>query len=296
MDTPNPELMHFYGTDLYYLEKCGAFRDVLRLAAPIGWMGLVAHNQQEEERHRQEAEAMNLAIRAAEAERMRPTLQGFFGHGIPRQPAPEDYSDPEEATQALGKFAERVGRSMARREMVKAAVGQLMGDIQAPSRQAQTLPAMYLPKPAQQTAVMRTAAPAAPAAPVSTLGVGGPYRTMPGEPLNTPPSMKLNPPKGKAEQVVQSFKPTASGPRVPKPGAPNVKFNVPGGPKKPWISGATKLKGLGVLGAAGLAYGGYKLINKAKQKMDEPHMGGQAWGQTAPPVFTGISEYSHPVY
>jgi hypothetical protein len=334
MGTPNPELMHVYGTDAYYLEKVGAFKDVLQMAAPAAWMGLLAHNHAEEERHRAEAEALNLAMRQAEAERMRPTLQGFYGHDVPRPPAQEDLSDPFIAINALEgslkvssafdltKFAEGLGRSLARREMAKAAAGGMME---------------------HQFRVNAQGAPAAPAAPAPRPPAGGPYRTAgvvppsvppvasaPPAPIPTPaaatatgPITSIKDPRFQAAPghiageglsdfatspwakdapklqaraakagVVPTFTPTAGAPHPPVPTAGLRPPKV----SKPWISTSTKLKGLGVLGIGALAYGGYKLMNKAKQKMEEPHHGGHTWGRENRPLFTGVGEYSHPVY
>lgn len=332
MDTPNPELMHAYGTDAYYLEKVGAFKDVLRLAAPAAWMGLLAHNHAEEERHRAEAEAMNMAMRQAEAERMRPMLQGFFGHDVPRPPAQEDLSDPSLAINALEgslkvssvrdltKFAEGLGRSLARREMAKAAAGGMMehqfrvnaqGAPAAPSTPAPRPPtggpyrtAGVVPPsvPSPVSAPVQAPIPPAPTGPTGPItSIKDPrFQAAPGhiagEGLSefgtSPWQSKANPKAAAKAGVVPTFTPTAGAPHPPttglRPPTPKV--------SKPWISGKTIGKGLGLAGIAALTYGGYKLINKGKQKMEEHHPSRIAWGQQAPALYTGVGEYAHPVY
>lgn len=127
MNTPNPELMHLYGTDAYYLEKVGALPDVLKKLAPAAWLGFLVHEQHREEELKQQAAILNMLAREAEAERMAPVLQGFYGHDVPRNPGPSDQTDPSIAIRALQNaklshvlspnvIAERVGASLAVKE------------------------------------------------------------------------------------------------------------------------------------------------------------------------------------
>jgi hypothetical protein len=341
VNTPDPELMHLYGTDVHYLEKVGAFKDVLRLAAPVAWLGLLAHNRSEDEQQRREAALLTAAMRVAEAERMRPALEGFYGRGVPRPPAPENYEDPQVAIDELESFGKLssvvkgVGRSLALLEMRKLAVpNEWAPQIGMPNNSRNAATSV---QPVVRGGPYRTPAPQPPAEAVQRVVRGGPapapqpstsmrinpnagpitsihdprFQAAPGfvageglSDFNTSPwaanAPKLQQRAAKAG-MTSTFTPTPGAPhptsglpRAPKPGVP--KPGVPKAGGKPWISGKTIGKGLGVLGIAGLAYGGYKLLNKAKQTAETHQYGNKAWGQQRPALYTGVGEYGHPVY
>lgn len=79
MSGPNPELMHQYGTDAYYLEKTGNLPAALSVAAPLAFLGLAGHEHRRTQRLQQEAELMNQLFRHAEHRRMAQTTAGFGG-------------------------------------------------------------------------------------------------------------------------------------------------------------------------------------------------------------------------
>lgn len=107
--TPDSELMHVYGTDLYFLEKSGAI-PAGSLLAMTGLASLVAGmaDKSHQDHLLAEAEAMNVRLQALEAARMSPVIAGFTGKTASL--------DPE-----LQKIAEDIGMRLAD-EMEKEAI------------------------------------------------------------------------------------------------------------------------------------------------------------------------------
>lgn len=65
-----------------------------------------------------------------------------------------------------------------------------------------------------------------------------------------------------------------------------------GAKKKPWISGATKVKATIGLGAIGAGYVGLKGAQTARDYMMLPSHGGGRWGHGTP-VPTGVNRYGY---
>lgn len=103
METPHPELMEFYGTDIYFLEKSGALSlgqlTALQVAAPAAFMAVASSDKAHREKLLAEAEAMNQAFRWVEKRRMAAVSAGFKGASA---------LSPE-----LTKVAEGIGRRLA---------------------------------------------------------------------------------------------------------------------------------------------------------------------------------------
>lgn len=85
MTGPNPELMHLYGTDAYYLEKIGALPLGLRMLGGAASMALFHADRKHQEELLAQAALMNRLMRRAEAARMQGVAAGFAGAGVPRQ-------------------------------------------------------------------------------------------------------------------------------------------------------------------------------------------------------------------
>lgn len=117
---PNTQLMELYGTDEYYLEKCGAIPPgalrALKVLAPVAFLGLMAADRKHQKDLVAEAEMMNQMFRAAEAERMAPIRESF---GLPSKSA------------SVEDIAEETGRWMAKRAGIggeaMAALGKVFG-------------------------------------------------------------------------------------------------------------------------------------------------------------------------
>jgi hypothetical protein len=72
-----------------------------------------------------------------------------------------------------------------------------------------------------------------------------------------------------------------------------AKYTPPTPAKKKWISTGTKAKiGLGLVGA-GVAYGGYKGLQSARDYMGKPIQGGQRYGKYGPQVAHQVSQYGY---
>ncbi len=102
MNTPNPELMHLYGTDEFYLAKVGSIPTAGRLLAGAAWMGASHLEAQRVDRMLAEAEAMNEELRMRQHERMAPVIAGFKGASA----VPPHFLE-------LVKVADAIGRAVA---------------------------------------------------------------------------------------------------------------------------------------------------------------------------------------
>jgi len=101
VSSPNPELMHLYGTDVYYLEKTGQLPLLAKVLGTAAGFGLYLHDRKHVQQLLEDAEQENQLLRAEEARRMHHVEQAIRGTGgIPYRsrplppPASEDLNIP----------------------------------------------------------------------------------------------------------------------------------------------------------------------------------------------------------
>ncbi len=120
MDGPNPELMHLYGTDAYYLEKTGQMPGLVRGLAGAAGYGLYQHDKKHVEELLAEAELMNQRLRMVEAAKVQGVAAGFEGRAPLPRGIPMPGLGPELGTMGLMKGgsafggAEKVASAMGR--------------------------------------------------------------------------------------------------------------------------------------------------------------------------------------
>jgi hypothetical protein len=141
VSSPNPELMHLYGTDVYYLEKTGQLPLLAKALGTAAGFGLYLHDRRHVQQLMEDAEQENQLLRAEEARRMHHVEDAIRGTGgIPFRsrplppPASEDLNIPapmgdpvmlrfeRDVSDEMAKgssvdmrtVAEQVGASMAR--------------------------------------------------------------------------------------------------------------------------------------------------------------------------------------
>ena len=104
MNSPNAQLMDLYGTDEYYLEKCGAIPagalKALQVIAPTAFLMSEKKGRENQEKMLAEAEMLNQMFRQVEHERMSPIMESL---GMP----------PKQASAKSIELAEELGRNMA---------------------------------------------------------------------------------------------------------------------------------------------------------------------------------------
>jgi len=154
MNRPNAALMELYGTDDIFKEKVAGMPPLSgRIAASLLSRTMLMNRRLAEERHRQEAMAMNAQFRMIEHEMMRPELQNLEHSHVPMfVPAGSDLpAGWDEGMVRLASIAADTGRDMA-----KLALGM-------PPRTPSVMPTNFGGKPT----------PLRPATPVPTNAIPG---------------------------------------------------------------------------------------------------------------------------
>lgn len=325
MSEPNTALMELYGTDAYYLQKCGAISPAayaaLRALAGTAGFALARSDEARREQLLLEAQLMNQRFRRLQAERMRATVEGFGG--------PYDAAAAVKVSSALDprlvKIAEDLGRRLAQEEMDKEAlnIGQIAGGgkklwgglVGAVGRATQQV-GRKVTGMGSTGRMMRAGAevPQAKLPAVQRVGQAitgqGNVAIRRGQDLQqagTAQVAKASVPKW--ERAVEGATPTAApaagapyrtAAPTPTPTAPAVGA-APAAPapqpaKKPLLGTGAKI-GLGLLGAGaigGTAYLGGKGVTSARDYMMVPStMGGQTWGGYGPSPVHNVNQYGY---
>lgn len=257
MEGPNPELMHAYGTDQYYLEKAGALPPVARLVAPLASMALFAADSRHLARQQAEAEAMNQAFRMIQQQEMAQTVQGF-----------KVASDRQAELQ---KVAEELGRELAHEMNKEALVGAnligrgLLAAGKGLGRAGKSL-GWGATGNIGRGGLSEAAGGAMRRLGIKTRQVGS---SMTKAPAAAAPAATTAATAGGMQQAAQT--------------------------SKPLISTGTKLKaGLG-LGLLGTGYAGYKGLQTARDYMMQP-TGMTRWGRYGPAPMHNVNQYGQASY
>jgi hypothetical protein len=304
MDQPNPALLEAFGTDSIWrknLEKT-ATPPWMQAVAPMSYMGLLQMEQAREHQQMLEAQLMNEMFRQAEEQHMAPMHAGFSGRG----PMLSDEGNAAQQLRQMMAYQAMMGKlssaSMAamRMELEKEAGlgGQLAGKVvggigklfgQAGRRMAGTATqravgtagpmsglgmrmrqaGVNMQQRAQQwtrhgmgnTARFQQAAAKQGVTAPRMPGQGGPYRTP-------------------APRAAAAAAPAAGG-------AAGSGFNLKG------IRNKALLYGGGGLAAGGVAYGGYKGLQAAKDYMMAPTYTSQAWGGQGMTPQSNLNQYGY---
>lgn len=271
--TPNPELMHLYGTDLYFLEKNGSLPGVLSVLAPLASMGLAHHESQRAAQQQQEAEIMNYMFRQAEHQRLQQTIAGLKGAS-----AREEYI----------KIAENVGRRLAHQTrdelaalMEKAASGAELTELEKEALIGAGLLAKGLGALGRG---LGSAGKSLGWGATGTIGRGGLAQTI-GTKMRTAGAGLRT--KGLQLAGTKAAPAAAAGAAAPAAAAASK--------AKPLIGWGTKAKiGLGALGL-GAGYAGYKGLQAAKDYMMQP-TAASTWGHHTPGPPANVNQFGYPAY
>ncbi len=134
MNPPNATLMEIYGTDAYYLHKCGALSDaaylMLRGAAIPASMAAARADLKHQEELMREAEILNQHFRMLQSDRMSPMINALGGPSDPNH-ALEPVKTSSALDPELEKIALELGAALA--EMGKEALnlGALAGGMKS---------------------------------------------------------------------------------------------------------------------------------------------------------------------
>lgn len=134
MNGPNAALMELYGTDAYYMHKCGALSDVayaaLRgLAMPASIMAARADRKHQDELLF-EAEQLNQQFRMAQSRRMASVVDSLGGPSDPMH-AYEHVKTSSALNPELEKVARELGCSLAEMEKEALNLGALAGGLKS---------------------------------------------------------------------------------------------------------------------------------------------------------------------
>lgn len=311
MNRPNSDLMERYGTDAYYLRKCGAlspsaYKALLALAG-AGSIFAARADAAHREKLLLEAQLMNQHFRVLQARRMAPVVDSF-GSSTGIAAAFEPVKISSELDPKLRKIAQSSGRLLLQGDMRKEALGvgavpgalkSLLGGAKglfgrATQRAGRGLmgPTGRLAEEAggQLTRTQRIGQS------VAQRGAGLAERGAATQAVGREAMTQAKLPRWERAGVLSPPPPQAA----VRPGAvaptPTVAPPAPKPPKKPWLSPSTKI-GLGVAGAGaigGAAYLGGKGITTARDYMMLPSaMGGQTWGGYGPVPVHGVNQYGY---
>ena len=303
MTIPNPQLCEQYGTEINKTSH-----DLMRAAAPILGIGLMAHDLKHQSELVAEAERMNEAARYFEAKKMEGTINSLGGT-MPKQAALDHVGT------VLAKFArvdtdkllEKVASGVELNEMEKEAIGALLGVGRALSSGitragkglsefgSRAAKGTLTPTGRLQRAAGGEAAQFAEAVrpglrqragqALQATG-GGLQRAGAGLERKTM-QQALKAPKVPTGQVAAS---RSAGPyrTAAKPQAGASVASAPAaaaeatGKAKPLLSGMTKAKLLGGAGLLGAGYVGYKGLQAVRDYMMVPSGAHQQWGYGSP--------------
>jgi hypothetical protein len=130
MNTPNTTLMELYGTDAYYMHKCGALSDAayaaLRGLAIPASIAAARANVKHEEELLFEAEQLNQRFREVQSARMSSVVNSLGGPSDPMH-AYEVVKTSSALDPELEKIAQELGTSLAEMEKDALNFGQIAG-------------------------------------------------------------------------------------------------------------------------------------------------------------------------
>jgi hypothetical protein len=337
VDAPNPALLKAFGTDDFWLERLEktAFDPALlaRAAAPVAFMGLMAHEHHREARQLLEAQILTEMFRSMESGRMAPVQAGLRGHG----PMLSDAGNAAQQLRAMAAYEAMMRLKYAsvaamRGELEKdAGLGSAIGGAVRAGRQAvgklfgrggqgvAGLAANVKPTTAAGKAGMGAVGPggafrnAVSTVGTNTKGVVPPAagaRPTPPRPPVRPQVVGTDVDPGAAQGLFSRSVERPGGaltaPAVPSKGVPKTPAAPPptGAPaaapapldiRQGLRSARNKalLYGGGAAVLGGTGYAGYKGLQTAKDYMMQPSYMSSSWGPPGMMPTGGVNEYGY---
>jgi hypothetical protein len=292
--TPNPVLLEVFGTDDFWrrnLEKTAAPPFPMQAAAPLAYMGMMAHSQHTEMKQLLEAQVLTQLFRQAEQGRMAPVQAGLRGQA-------HSLSDMGSAVQQLRPMAAyeammglKYGSVAAMRHTMEkeAGIGQALGGAMGGLGRAFGATGRRL----AGTTAQRATGMASPLSGVGMrmrqAGVQMQQRGQQWSRFGTGATGRFQ--QAAARQgVLPSPRPPAAAARAAAP------LPVSGASSKtiwPGIRNKALLYGGGAAALGGTGYAGYKGLQTAKDYMMQPTYASSSWGPSGMMPASGVNEFGY---